>query len=864
MDKPEACRPCPWAQDMKGFVPDESNDSEVFHLMQNPGKTEVDCARPAYGQTGKDLDRSFLPLAGLERGVNVTVGNVLRCRWENDNKLPYGPGQAMAVAHCAKAHLHVPPSTRVIVAHGKLAFEYAHGGTLRGDNGKPASIRDWRGFVLPLENTRPQFGEKPVFVTLHVADLYHDPVMEEVTTWDYIKLRRFLDGKWPKPLPVCTLGTSLNVEDIRDWFRKARGARWVTVDTEYIPTTQRLTILGLLARYPDGTKEGLQVDWCEADVTLRQEVIFHYACLVREVTMVGHNIRADISTMRKNGGPDYKDYKEFHDTMLGHAVIWCELPHTLEFVSSVHGQHHKMKQLKGQDELLYNFGDICETDNIWEYLVDEAFKYDPKAYQVYVSQHLRLTPIVDASYERGLRVNKARVAEARSTYEALVHQALQLAQSTAGWPINLGSPDQLATYLYDIRQLEPQVNKDSGNYTADDEAIARLRMALGPAFDPDEDLTYEVALARIEQGADPVMEARVLFAGAQTRLSKYIYCMYDEVYKLNPFNFSTTGKYNAAYKQAIAAVKAGTATTIVDRVHPDCLIHAQKTGRWTYLDPPIAQLPAELRDIICPDPGEVWLSWDWSSIEPRILEAYCGSLILRKVFDEGIDLHTWTVCASFGYEQPPNLVNVHKAPENAPWRERYKWKGSDDPRRVFAKGARYEMYYGGTGNNAASAASLFGLDSKVLKQACQGIITADPHYYQWRLKLEETLKSTRLLRTFMGRPRRFLRGGNKMVREGLDQPMQGGTSDIANTTVVGMHDLFGTSHRVALAWTMHDSQKYHTPRQYCTRELVEAVIKYASREHVIEGRPTKFPISFEIIYPPGEPVIEGLEEWSKH
>jgi hypothetical protein len=172
------------------------------------------------------------------------------------------------------------------------------------------------------------------------------------------------------------------------------------------------------------------------------------------------------------------------------------------------------------------------------------------------------------------------------------------------------------------------------------------------------------------------------------------------------------------------------------------------------------------------------------------------------------------------------------------------------------------MYYGGTGSNAAAAASLFGLDAKVLKEACQGIITADAQYYQWRLNLEQTLKQTRILRTFMGRPRRFLRGGNKMIREGLDQPMQGGTSDIANTTVVGMHERYGET--CQLAWTMHDSQKYHTPRVACTQELIEQVIQYASREHVIEGRPTKFPIAFEIVYPPGESVIEGLEQYSKH
>lgn len=912
--KPESCRGCPWAQNMVGFVPDEQHNSEVFVLMQNPGATEVDFGAPAQGQAGKDMDYNFIPLAGLTRGSTVTVGNVLKCRWNNSNDLTWDKVQAGAVACCTLNHLRIPPTTKLIIAQGKLAFDYLNHG-LRGEDYKPASITNWRGFLLPYpiwmtNEGQIYFGDQletntttnegtwiplsalqlndwickgktrnarisgdlsgntfiatavAVYSCLHTADLYHTPQMEVVTRWDWTKVRCILDGDYPKPLPPRLIVTKENLPDVRRWFMKARQSRWVTVDTEYIPGTGYLTILGLLSRSHDGRVEGCQLDVRSTDPRTVREIYYHYRELIQYVPIIFHNCRADVPVLRKaiGTGVDWENYKSIEDTMLGHAIIWCELPHTLEFIASVHGQYPKLKHLKANDELLYNFGDCLETDSIWYYLAEEGFKHDRPAESIYRDQLLKLCPILDRSISRGLRVDDTRVRAAQLEYEALVIAAERLASAGAGWPININSNKQVSGYLYGVRGLELQSKRDTGNSSIDDEAVARLRMALGPPFDPEDALTYPIALQRIEQGADPILEARVLYATANTCLTKYIYALYENVAKIKKYDYATKGAYDKARDQAIRKVKQGTGGAILGRIHPDMLTHSQKTGRWSTVDPPIAQLPKGLRDIVIPDPGEVWITWDWSAIEPRILEGYCNSKILRAAFDEGIDLHTWTVCSVFGYDYPVNLIDPHRSPECAEWRAKYKWKGKDDPRRVFAKSARYEMYYGGTGSNAAKAAALFGLDPKVLRRACASLVSSDPEYYQWRLELEETIKRTRVLRTFMGRPRRFLKGGHKMVRDGLDQPMQGGTSDIANVTVVTLAESNIPS--LQFAWSMHDSQKWHLKRDQCTPEFMRWVRQIAARPHVINGRAIPFPIDLEIIYPPGEPVLKGLEEYT--
>jgi len=232
-----------------------------------------------------------------------------------------------------------------------------------------------------------------------------------------------------------------------------------------------------------------------------------------------------------------------------------------------------------------------------------------------------------------------------------------------------------------------------------------------------------------------------------------------------------------------------------------------------------------------------------------VLQALTGSVLLKKTFDEGFDLHTWTVCYMFGYEFPPDLVDPHKSPSCEAWRAKYNWKGKDDPRRVFAKQGRYEMWYGGSGSNAASAASGFGLDARTLKVALQKLATSDSDYYNWKIQLESEIKKTSLVRTFMGRPRRFLSHGDAKRREALDQPMQGAVSDIFNTTIVAISK---ATPLLRWGWGMHDSQKWYVKRSDLTPALYTTIRDIVERTHDIAGRVTKFPADMSIILPPEE------------
>lgn len=132
--------------DGRGWVPDEMIGADVTILMQNPGADEERMGQPAVGRSGQYLNERCLPQAGLERGVNVNVANVLKCRWINGgqrtNNLPPAAILKPAIQHCTRTHLRIPPETKLVIGLGALANSYL---------GCPGSISSWRGFTYEVK-----------------------------------------------------------------------------------------------------------------------------------------------------------------------------------------------------------------------------------------------------------------------------------------------------------------------------------------------------------------------------------------------------------------------------------------------------------------------------------------------------------------------------------------------------------------------------------------------------------------------------------------------------------------------------------------------------------------------------------------
>ena len=365
LPKPDGCLGCPLAGDMTGFVPDELvTDSRVFVLAQNPGRDEEADGVPMVGLSGREVNTVFLPLAGLERRRDVSIGNVLKCRLSADsgrksNDLPVGDTLHRAVQHCTKQHLCIPDNVQLVVAHGDLAFRHTQGNI--------GALADWRGFIGPQT-----YQGRPVYVTLHTASLYRDPKMRTIARIDWLKLGRYLRGEWPRAVPSRLVLRS-NTTDLRHMVRSARCAPVVALDTEYVRDKHLLTLIGLAWQQPDGTVTGCQLQWMgDPQVTsdVRTAFLQELHILVGTTPIVMHNAFADLLTLQELG-IRVGEFRRIEDTMLMHSQLWSELPHTLEFVASTHGNYNKMKQLRDTDQLLYNWGDCIETLAIYDNLRKE-------------------------------------------------------------------------------------------------------------------------------------------------------------------------------------------------------------------------------------------------------------------------------------------------------------------------------------------------------------------------------------------------------------------------------------------------------------------------------------------------------------
>jgi uracil-DNA glycosylase family 4 len=767
------------AQDMKGFVPDEIvSNPKVTVWLQAPGAEEVIKGQPAAGATGDLLNSTLLPSAGLTRGADVSVCNTIRCRWNGSNQLPPAHILKDAARHCRV--YDTSHDTGLRVASGSLAWSVF---------GQEGSVTDWRGFLAPNPGTGAR-----TLCTLHPADLFRNPKMKIPMIRDWTKVKQYLEGTWPLEIPpFVRIPQDVSADKFFIFAENAltNSVPWVVIDTEFTRETRWLTVLGM--SYP-GCPAGVQIWFSELSKVDRHDITNWLRKLVSNTKVVFQNAMADVPVLQRNLGIRYSDYCGIEDSMLAHAVLWSDWPHTLEFLASMYGKYAKMKHLSGTDPSLYNWGDVIDTVSVWQGLETEL-KRDSLSASVYRSQSLPLIPIILKRMEKGIRVNKARVEPAILEYEEKLNAASRLAQASVGYPINVGSDDQLKHYLYNMVGLARQIDPKTKKETTDGDAIATLRTIVGPIPDLEEEeingLAICDALDRIHLGADPVLESRVIYASAKQTLSHY----------LTPL----IGK---------------------ERIYPEFKIHAQASGRWSTTNPPLAQLPEDLRDIIIPDAETAWIAWDWDQIELRLLAALAQDHTYLDAFRKGLDVHTINARAIF---QIPDAEVIDKS----------------DIRRVFAKRFVYRLNYGGHPRGAGDipGARQLGLTGSKLVDASNRYLSAHPAMSAWRAEIAATVNKSHEVRTWTGRRRRLLGDGNAALREAYNHPMQGGAADILNLTII---NICAKLPYATVVYTMHDAATIEVPAVYSMEAM--AIIKAeVEREWDIEGIKVSIPAKFKPI-----------------
>ena len=464
LPKPSACQGCPAFGDGTGFVPDEIVEgAEVAVCGQNPGEYEENGTKivgyesgqpvieshphaPYLGPTGYVMEKQYFPVAGLARG-SVTVLNAMRCRWNHtDTMRPLkSPEQRAAIDHCTRAHQRLPASTRLIVAEGEYALWALTRQGLSVKNSsckydgcecKAHTIGAWRGYVLPYVHPlapppvpllipyQPTPNHISVLATYHIAYLFHAPWDSGVARADWAKVPSVLRGMWPQPVPAMLPSPPSS------W--PAHSA----FDTEFDP-------LERLVRY--SLAYGTMVRVVEAeDVGPRIAVP---PPITAKPRVIMHNAEADVPYLRDLLYGDV----DVEDTMYKHAVLWPGLEHNLGFVGSLYGVTNRWKHLVHVNPRVYAGLDAWNTLHIDAALTRELAQ-DSGSHDTYYKRMLPLIPILAKLAKRGIRVNAARAARVAQELAAQQVNIVRRAQAAAGWPINIGSPAQVARWLYFLKE----------------------------------------------------------------------------------------------------------------------------------------------------------------------------------------------------------------------------------------------------------------------------------------------------------------------------------------------------------------------------------------------------------------------------
>jgi DNA polymerase I len=280
--------------------------------------------------------------------------------------------------------------------------------------------------------------------------------------------------------------------------------------------------------------------------------------------------------------------------------------------------------------------------------------------------------------------------------------------------------------------------------------------------------------------------------------------------------YRSMGKLKSTYVDALLKL----ADPATGRVHTTLLQSVAATGRLSSRDPNLQNIPVrgelggQIRQAFVPNPGQVFLSADYSQMELRLLAHFSEDPALLKAFHEGIDIHRQTAAIVFGIH--PELV-------------------SSDMRRQ-AKVVNFGIIYGMSG---------FGLAKQLRvnnRMANEFIQRYFAKYSRVKAYLEETLQQARnqgWVTTLMGRRRQTpqINSSNRIVRQeaersAINTPLQGTAADIIKAAMLEVESaLQAAKLSGAMLLQIHDELLFEVSRAELAdtvrlvRRVMEGVVR---------------------------------------
>lgn len=233
--------------------------------------------------------------------------------------------------------------------------------------------------------------------------------------------------------------------------------------------------------------------------------------------------------------------------------------------------------------------------------LDGQMEKDGALKKVYREVELPLSAVLTSMEIRGIGLDREALRQEGDSISSEIFRLMELASEQTGRSINLASPRQVASVLFDTLGLDP-VRKTSGG--------AR---------------STGITVLESLRGKHPFVETLIQFRELSKLQNTY-------VQKLPDFVNRETGLIHTSFNQAVTA-----------------------TGRLSSSNPNMQNIPirtergrAVRRCFVPPEKGHLFVTADYSQIELRLLAHFAGDGILRQAYREKADIHSRTAMAVFG------------------------------------------------------------------------------------------------------------------------------------------------------------------------------------------------------------------------
>lgn len=447
--------------------------------------------------------------------------------------------------------------------------------------------------------------------------------------------------------------------------------------------------------------------------------------------VVSHDVKRDYIIL-KNEGLEFTS--TYYDTSVAHYLLQPEMKHALSMVAATYLDYHTLDytddmSAAARKAVAFNDAEAkersCEIADVVLQLSGILKAELEKENLSSLMQEIEL-PFIRVLAEMeyaGVRVDVNELAKLSQLLTERLHEMEREAYRIAGCEFNISSPMQVGEVLFGKLQIDSKAKRTkTGAYSTTEEILEKYR------------------------AANPLVDLILKIRGLRKLLTTYINALPELVNR-------KTGKIHTSYNQTVTA-----------------------TGRLSSSNPNLQNIPVrtddgrEIRRAFIADPGDIFLSADYSQIELRIIADLSGDNEMIDAFISGADIHQAT--AAKIYKVPIDAVTV-------------------DQRRA-AKTANFGIIYG---ISAFGLSERLGMSRTEAKALIDGYFSTYPQIREYMDRSIENARRDGYVKTIKGRKRMLpgITSNNSVVRgfaerNAINAPIQGSAADIIKIAMVNIYN----------------------------------------------------------------------------